>query len=390
MSVVVPSFQKGRFLRHALDSILSQDWPTLEVLVLDGGSTDGSVDVLRSYGDRIWYRSHPDGGQSSAINEGFRRSRGQFVAWLNADDVYYPGAVRHAVATLREHPDAALVYGEGDLIDEHGAVLHRFPETVPFDLWRLANVADYILQPTVFFRREAIEGVEIDERLQWGLDWDLWLRLGARHPLVRTPRVLAASRVYSDTKTASGGVRRLRELLAILRAHGVPRRSPAAAAHTASTLVRALRPSTDRLSAREVSKVAPPGLRWALEPMLRSGERRLRRWLQNAQGVWPDRLVARRGHLWLPSDGEARALRIGGRNLGHAGQRVRLSVGKHAAHTHRLDVGEPFTLEVPVAAGLTPVKAAVRCARTERVAALDPTLGPRRAGWALDRRELVF
>ena len=311
------------------------------------------------------------------------------MAWLNADDVYYPGAIERAVAALRADPDAALVYGEGDLIGEDGALLRRFPETVPFDLWRLANVADYILQPTVFFRRSALveEGFALDEDLHWGLDWDLWLRIAARLPLCYTPHVLAASRVYLDTKTASGGFRRLRELLGILRRHGAPRLSPAAAAHTVSTCVRALRPSVAPMTARDVSRVAPPGARWLVRPIVGHGERWLRRWLQNAQGVWSDSLVGRTGHLWLPSRGGARVLQVTGRNLDLDHQVVRLEVDGRRLNTPPLAPRQEFALELQVRGDGAPIKATLKCARTTRVAPLDRTLGPRRAGWSLLRAQ---
>jgi glycosyltransferase involved in cell wall biosynthesis len=142
VSIIVPSFQQAKFLRVAIDSILSQNYTPIEVLVLDGGSTDGSKEILESYGNKIWFSSGSDGGQCQAINEGFRRSQGEFVAWLNSDDFYYPGAIAHAVEVLQINPECVLVYGEGNLAAEDGSVMWRFPETVPFDLWRLANHSD--------------------------------------------------------------------------------------------------------------------------------------------------------------------------------------------------------------------------------------------------------
>jgi hypothetical protein len=390
VSIIVPSYQQAKYLRNAIDSVLGQDYAPLEVLVLDGGSSDGSREILESYGKKIWYRSHADGGQCSAINEGFERSRGEIVAWLNSDDFYYPGAIAHAVEMLTRNPEAALVYGEGNLVAEDGSVMWRFPETVPFDLWRLANHSDYILQPTVFFRREALfAGGLLAEDLNWGLDWDLWIRLGKRFPFCYTERLLAASRIYGDTKTATGGYRRLLEIFRILRRHGVKRLSPAAIAHAIITVVRQFCGNAELITPEVMAGSVPGPLRRTVAPVIERIERGLRRWLQNVQGLWQDGLVAKHGKLWLSSDGQEGTLEISGRNLAIAGQRVTLRVAGRAVSTPSLAADETFSLSLPLPAGSVPVRAWLRCSRTTTVAPLDPRLGPRRAGWLLERRRIV-
>jgi hypothetical protein len=390
VSIIVPSFQQARFLRACLDSVLTQDYEPIEVLVVDGGSTDGTVDILRSYGDRIWFRSERDGGQCSAINEGFRRSRGEILAWLNSDDFYYPGAVRRAVEALAANPGAGVLYGEGELVDESGAILWRFPETVPFDLWRLANVADYILQPTAFFRREALfqHGL-LDDHLHYGLDWELWIRLGKKVPFVHVPDVLAASRIHAATKTATGGFRRLREIFGILRRHDVRRASPAAVSHAISTVVRKFRPMEAPVKTDVLLQSLPSPLRSMTRPLLAGAERRLRRWLQNAQGIWPDGFVGSIGRFWLPNEGRRCELVVRGRNLDLREQVVALRTDRTVGRTQFLAPGETFELRVPVPEGASPVKALVTCARTRRIDPLDPALGPRRAGFVLDERRLI-
>lgn len=397
VTIVVPSYQQARFLSAAIDSVLAQDYEPVEVLVFDGGSTDGSVEILERYGDRIWFCSEPDGGQCDAINRGFAKARGEIVAWLNSDDFYYPGAIRCAVDALSASPSLGLVYGEGNLVDEHGDVLRRFPETVPFDLWRLANVSDYILQPTVFFRRSALaaagavrEGLgPLDEQYNWGLDWDLWLRLGQRLPFGYVSDVLAAGRIYTDTKTATGGFKRLRELLRILRRHGVRGPSPAAVAHTITTTVRKVKPSQDAVVTDELVGGMPKPLRAVGRPVVGGAERRLRRWLQNAQGYWPDGYVGAVGHLWLPNDGSAARLRVRGRNLCRQEQAVTLKVGKRRVRSHYLAPEEPFELELPVDEGMVPVRVCLSCTRTVAIDPLDPDLGPRRAGVRIEAPELL-
>ena len=239
VSVVMPSFDQARWLAMAIDSVLTQDYAPLELIVVDGGSTDGSVDVLRSYGDRISWTSAPDRGQAHAVNQGFARARGPILGWLNSDDRYAPGAVAAAVAALARAPEAAFVYGEGELIDEHGAVLGRFPATQPFDLWTLTHLSDFIMQPTVFLRAARVREVGgLDENLGYGLDWDLWIRLAQRWPVAFVPRVLAATREYPATKTARGGWQRWRELRAIMRRHGAGRWPPGAITYGLDTLRR--------------------------------------------------------------------------------------------------------------------------------------------------------
>ncbi len=389
VSVVVPSYQQARFLRVAIDSVLSQDYEPIEVLVMDGGSTDGSVEILRSYGDRIWFCSAPDGGQSAAINAGFRRSRGDIVAWLNSDDFYYPGAVRTAVEMLCAEPDAAAVYGDGDLVDENGAVIRRFPETVPFELWRLCNVADYILQPTVFCRREPLfAGGLLDESLHWGLDWDLWMRLGAHARLLYTPTVLAASRIYGETKTATGGWKRLRELWRILRRYSDRRVPPAAVAHGITTLVRGVAPTQDVIAADALAQHVPRPARSAARSLLARVERGLRSWLENAQGIWADGMVGRSGQLWLPAGDGRRRLRIAGRNLDLRGQVVALRAGGSIVRTAALAPGEVFELELGIEDLHGPLKAQLTCAKTRRLPALQRGLKGRRAGCELVERRV--
>jgi len=390
VSIIVPSFQQARFLRTAIDSILSQEYKPLEVLVLDGGSTDGSREILESYDDRIWFRSVQDRGQCHAINEGFERSRGEFVAWLNSDDFYYPGAISHAVEVLRRKPEIGLVYGEGNLVAEDGNVMWRFPETVPFDLWRLANHSDYILQPTVFFRRDALfECGLLDENLNWGLDWDLWIRLGKRFPFSYTEKVLAASRIYSDTKTATGGFRRMIEIAKILHNHDVNYLSPAIISHAIITIVRKFCDNAELITPEVMTESVPGPLQKIMTPVIARTEKGLRKWLQNVQGIWQDGLVGKHGKLWIPSDGQECALTIDGRNLDIDGQHITLRAAGKTVSSGALAAGQQFTLKLPLPAGSIPVRAEMMCKRTIMSAPLDPRYGPRRAGCLLKNYHLV-
>jgi glycosyltransferase involved in cell wall biosynthesis len=218
VTVVTPSFNHGRFIRETIDSVLAQTYPALEYLIMDGGSTDETVSILKGYGDRVSWISERDAGQASAINKGWRRAQGTIVAYLNSDDTYLPGAVERAVAGLREHPEADILYGEGYHVDERGRVLDRYP-TEPFRVERLAETC-FICQPTTFLRRGVVERVGyLDESLQFCMDYDLWIRLARVATFAYVPEYLATSRLHAETKTLGQRTRAHGEILRIVRRH---------------------------------------------------------------------------------------------------------------------------------------------------------------------------
>ncbi len=168
---------------------------------MDGGSTDDTLAILERWRDRITYTSGPDAGQTAAINAGLARARGEIVAYLNSDDVYYDGALASVLEAFRRHPDADVVYGDADLIDAEDRVLRRYP-TEEWSLERLKLVC-YLCQPAVFVRRRVIDRFgPFDANLHYCMDYEYWLRLG--HLGLRFHRIpvrLAASRLHPDTKT---------------------------------------------------------------------------------------------------------------------------------------------------------------------------------------------
>jgi len=221
VSLVTPSYNAAAYLRAAIDSVLTQDYPHIDYLVMDGGSTDGTVELLASYGERVRWVSEKDGGQSDAIARGFERTSGEILGWLNADDLLKPGAVRAAVEALRANPQAALVYGRADFIDAEGR--HLAPCTVvePYSRRRLLHYGDYIIQPAAFFTRRAYTAVGgLDKSLNWAMDWDLWLRLAREHDFVYLEKELASYRWLGSNKTAEGGFARLEEVEKVARRHG--------------------------------------------------------------------------------------------------------------------------------------------------------------------------
>ena len=221
VSVITPSYNQARFLEQAIRSVLDQGYADLEYIVVDGGSTDGSVDIIRRYADRLaFWVSEPDRGQANAVNKGMSHVTGDIVGWVNSDDFYYPGAIAAAVDAFAADPTPGFAYGQGNRVDERGALIERFAFTRPFDVDALAHGIDYILQPTVFMRRGALAEVEpIDVTLQWTLDWDLWIRLGRQFPARMIDHLTAASREYESTKTLSGGFERMEEIRRVVRRH---------------------------------------------------------------------------------------------------------------------------------------------------------------------------
>lgn len=203
VSVVTPSFQQGRFLERTLESVWRQRRPecAVEHIVMDGGSTDGTLEILARWRNRIAYSSGPDAGQTAAINAGMALARGEILAYLNSDDVYYDGAVAAAVDAFERDPEADVVYGDADLVDADDRVLGPYP-TERWSLERLKLVC-FLCQPAVFFRRRVLQRFgPFDERLDHCMDYEYWLRLGLGGlRFVHLPMRLAASRIHPETKT---------------------------------------------------------------------------------------------------------------------------------------------------------------------------------------------
>ncbi len=219
VSIVTPSFNSAPFLRECIESVLAQDYPNIEYIIMDGGSTDETPAILDSYRDRI-ARIHaaPDFGQAQAINRGFSGSAGEIVAFLNADDVYLPGAVREAVRALQSQPGAAVVYGNAYHVAADGAIVAPYP-TRDFDRAALSRGC-FICQPAAFVRREAFEGAgAMNPALHYVLDYDLWLRLAAFGPFVRIEPFLAKSRVHAGSKSVSDRAAFYREVFSMLKSH---------------------------------------------------------------------------------------------------------------------------------------------------------------------------
>jgi glycosyltransferase involved in cell wall biosynthesis len=180
VSIVTPSFNQARFLEKTMRSVLEQDYERIEYIVIDGASTDGSLEIIQKYQSRLaFWVSEPDQGQTDAINKGFNRARGDILAWINSDDVYNPGAVRRAVEYLLGHPQVGMVYGDLDFIDENDMVIGRF-NADQTDLQKLRRGYVHIPQPSTFLRADLWKKVgPLDTSFFFAMDYDLWIRMAA-------------------------------------------------------------------------------------------------------------------------------------------------------------------------------------------------------------------
>ncbi|GAB4453767.1 MAG: glycosyltransferase family 2 protein [Anaerolineae bacterium] len=225
ISIVTPSYNQAAFIEATIQSVLAQNYPHTEHLVVDGGSADGTLDILQKYERWLRWRSAPDRGQADAINQGFRQATGDIVAWLNSDDIYLPGALQAVARFFTQNPSVDLLYGDYCFIDDQGSTVLRRRE-IPFDFNILLYGLDYIGQPTVFFRRYLLARFGyLDESLHYGLDWEYWLRLasgGARFAYL--PRYLAATRLHAAAKTITAPPRMHAEHRRIREAYWATRR----------------------------------------------------------------------------------------------------------------------------------------------------------------------
>ena len=198
--VVVPILNEARFLRESLDSLMAQDYQPLEIIVYDGGSTDGTLDILKTYPLEVIVE--PGLGQMAAINRGWKRTSAEFVTWWAGDDVLYPGAIRRLATELQAHPDACLAHGDINVIDENSAVTRH---VAPGDI-QLARLVDFnlnIMVQSTLFRRTSLErSGMLDETRRLAADWDLVLRLAQYYPTHYVPFTLATRRMHSGSEDA--------------------------------------------------------------------------------------------------------------------------------------------------------------------------------------------
>jgi glycosyltransferase involved in cell wall biosynthesis len=218
VSIVTPSYNQGRYIEETIRSVLSQDYPNLEYLVLDGGSTDETLEILKRYEGRLVWISEKDRGQADAINKGFHLAKGQILGWLNSDDTYAPGAIRKVARYFQTHRDVGLLYGEGHHIDAAGKTIERY-NTEPFNFHRLGEIC-FICQPAAFLQAEVYRALgPLDVGLRYCMDYEYWIRVAKRFRVGHLDEYLANTRLHMETKTLSQRVEVHREILRMVKHH---------------------------------------------------------------------------------------------------------------------------------------------------------------------------
>jgi glycosyltransferase involved in cell wall biosynthesis len=223
ISVITPSLNQGRFIERTIRSVLSQGYPDLEYIVVDGGSTDGTHEILRRYEGRLRWLSGGDNGQSDAINKGIRLSTGEIIAYLNSDDTYEPGALETVAAYFASHPSALWATGRCRMIDEEDREIRGLITSYKDMLlsrysYRLLLITNFISQPATFLRRRAIAEFGLfDPAHHLVMDYDYWLRIGRVHRPGIIEERLACFRVHGASKTSSSFRRTFRQELEVSR-----------------------------------------------------------------------------------------------------------------------------------------------------------------------------
>ncbi len=203
LTIITPSFNQAQFLESTIKSVLNQQYPNLEYMVFDGGSTDGSVEMLERYEEQLAYWiSEPDQGQAHAFNKGLARAKGKYIGWLNSDDLYLPGSLQSAIQLLEDNPGAAFVYGNVQAIDAAGKVTN----IMRYGDWQLEDLMCFniIGQPGVFMRRDLLQKVGgLDPSYHFLLDHHLWLRLASQGPIFFSGQNCAAARFHAAAKNVA-------------------------------------------------------------------------------------------------------------------------------------------------------------------------------------------
>lgn len=228
ISIVTPSLNQGEFIGETIRSVVSQAGDFfIDYIIVDGGSTDNSLEIIKKYetllkesgiplrcgGIRYRWFSEKDKGQSDAINKGLCKAEGAVAAWLNADDYYADGTLATAARHFAGDPSLVLLYGGGFTVDRGGRKTGAYNVEPVFDLWKLIHLYDFILQPSVFMRLDALKGTGmLDEELEYIMDWELWIRLSRFGRVRFTSEPLSFARVHSAAKTQSAGMKRWNEI----------------------------------------------------------------------------------------------------------------------------------------------------------------------------------
>lgn len=217
ISIVTPSYNQGGYIERTITSILDQEYPDFEYIVMDGGSDDDTVDILKKYDDRLIWKSEKDKGQTDAINKALKLATGDIYCYVNSDDMLMPNALKKVAERYQINSEAGIIYGHGYFGDENDNFIEPYFNE-PFNLNRLLDL-NYMCQPAVFFTRKAFEAVggAFDDTFHHCMDYDMWIRIGKRFPVECIPEYLAMLRIYPECKTNADRVNVHREALKLMK-----------------------------------------------------------------------------------------------------------------------------------------------------------------------------
>ncbi|MCX5701464.1 MAG: glycosyltransferase family 2 protein [Candidatus Omnitrophica bacterium] len=208
VSIITPSFNQGRFIEETILSVLSQDYPNIEYIIIDGASTDNTLEIFKKYYKKIIWKSEPDNGQTQAINKGFKMATGEILAWQNSDDTYLPKTISIIVDFFLNNPNVGMVYGYFNYIDENGDLLFT-KKIIDFSYRQFTCGRFHPVQATVFFRRSVLEEVGyLDEDFHYSMDTEFYCRIGKKFIIALIPEVLGTFRIYPQSKTGQKASKR--------------------------------------------------------------------------------------------------------------------------------------------------------------------------------------
>jgi len=233
ISIIIPSFNQGQFIGQTIDSILQQKYPKVEIIVCDGGSTDSTVQVLKSYGKKIWWVSEKDKGQTDAINKGIRKATGEIFAYLNSDDYLLPGALATIAQEFAKKPESLWLTGDYVIVGETGqkrdsaivlykSLQRQVMKYLPFLQKLILGINNPIIQPSTFWRHELLEQIgPFKEDLRYTMDYDWWWRAWKIQPPLFLSQRLSAFRIHGASKGGTQYEKQMAEQLEVARSHGV-------------------------------------------------------------------------------------------------------------------------------------------------------------------------
>jgi glycosyltransferase involved in cell wall biosynthesis len=236
VSIVTPSFNQGRFIEDTILSVKNQDYPNIEHIIVDGGSTDNTLEILRKYENKYNLRwiSELDEGQSDAVNKGFEMAKGDIIGWLNSDDTYLSiYTISYVVKYFKKHNEAKIIYGDMISIDHENTIMLIHP-ALPIFHYSILKKRDFIFQPSTFFKRDIIDNYHLDNHLQYVMDYDFWLKIGKDTKFYHIPKILSCFRRHASSKTVSQSLKMKKEWIEVRQKY-----------HHASERLDALNPMID-------------------------------------------------------------------------------------------------------------------------------------------------